>query len=71
MQRSDPVPDARRQDLLTVAEVLLELRVPRSTWYYWRQVGKAPRAIKLPNGELRIRRSELQDWLCGLESDAA
>jgi len=57
--------------LLTVAEVLAELRVSRSTWYYWRQVGKAPRAIKLPNGELRIRQSVLREWLGRLEGDAA
>ena len=58
-------------ELMTVAEVIAELRVPRSTWYQWRQVGKAPRAHKLPNGELRIRRSVLNEWLAGLESEAA
>ncbi|HZN17859.1 MAG TPA: helix-turn-helix domain-containing protein [Micromonosporaceae bacterium] len=58
-------------ELLTVQEVLAELRVPRSTWYQWRQTGKAPRVFKLPNGELRIRRSVLNAWLAGLESDAA
>jgi hypothetical protein len=51
--------------------VLAELRVSRSTWFYWRQIGKGPRTIKLPNGELRIRRSALQDWLGELEGDAA
>lgn len=58
-------------ELLTVREVLEELRVPRSTWYQWRQTGKAPRVVKLPNGELRIRRSVLNAWLAGLESEAA
>jgi predicted DNA-binding transcriptional regulator AlpA len=58
-------------DLLTVDEVLTELRVPRSTWYLWRQTGKAPRAIKLPNGQLRVRRSALVRWLGDLEQDAA
>jgi predicted DNA-binding transcriptional regulator AlpA len=56
---------------MTVPEVLAELRVPRSTWYQWRQTGKAPRVHKLPNGELRIRRSVLNEWLASLESDAA
>ena len=51
--------------------MLAELRVSRSTWFYWRQTGKAPRAIKLPNGELRIRRSALREWLGELEGDAA
>jgi hypothetical protein len=54
-----------------VAEVLAELRVPRSTWYQWRQLGKTPRVYKLPNGDLRIRRSVLDAWLASLESEAA
>jgi hypothetical protein len=29
----------------------------------WRQTGQAPAAIKLPNGQLRIRRSVLSGWL--------
>ncbi|GAA1782519.1 helix-turn-helix domain-containing protein [Luedemannella flava] len=58
-------------ELMTVPEVLAELRVPRSTWYQWRQLGKAPRVFKLPNGELRVRRSVLNDWLTSLESEAA
>ena len=51
-------------DLMTVREVLAELNgVSRDTFYRWRQLGVAPRAIRLPNGELRIRRSELLRWL--------
>ena len=49
-------------ELLTVPEVLAELRVPRSTWYQWRQTGRAPRVFKLPNGELRIIRRDLDAW---------
>ena len=60
-----------RDELMTVPEVLAELRVPRSTWYQWRQTGRAPRVHKLPNGELRVRRSVLDAWLSSLESDAA
>jgi len=33
-------------ELLTVQELLAELRVPRSTWYQWRQAGKAPRVVE-------------------------
>ncbi|MEU8168240.1 excisionase [Micromonospora sp. NPDC049004] len=51
--------------------MLAELRVPRSTWFYWRQIGKGPRVIKLPNGQLRVRRSALGRWLVDLEQDAA
>jgi predicted DNA-binding transcriptional regulator AlpA len=60
-----------KNELLTVKEVIAELRIPRSTWYQWRQTRKAPTVFKLPNGELRIRRSVLDDWLTSLESDAA
>jgi excisionase family DNA binding protein len=48
---------------LTVAEVCAELRVSRSTFYEWRAKGRAPRCVKLPNGEIRVRRSDLEEWL--------
>jgi len=56
-------------ELLTIAEVIAELRVPRSTFYRWRERGIAPRAVKLPSGAVRIRRTALQEWLRGLEYD--
>jgi predicted DNA-binding transcriptional regulator AlpA len=49
--------------LLTIDEVLDELRVARSTFDTWRVLGAAPECIKLPNGQLRIRRSALAEWL--------
>lgn len=52
-----------RDEMLTISEVIEELGVPRSTFYYWRQLGKGPRSIKLPNGRVRIRRSALNQWL--------
>ena len=54
-------------ELLTVEEVLTELRVPRSTFYRWRQNGTAPPVVKLPSGAVRIRRTALTAWLRGLE----
>lgn len=48
---------------LTIAEICEELGVARSTFYEWRAKGRAPRCIKLPNGDLRIRRAELDRWL--------
>jgi excisionase family DNA binding protein len=54
-------------ELLTIDEVIAELRVPRSTFYRWRQTGIAPRAVKLPSGAVRIRRAALAEWLRGLE----
>lgn len=51
---------------LTVEQLCVELQVARSTFYQWRQVGKAPRCIRLPNGAIRVRRSDLDVWLAGL-----
>ena len=48
---------------LTVAELCLELGIARSTFYDWRAAHKAPCCIKLPNGALRIRRTDLDRWL--------
>lgn len=58
-----------RRDLLTVAEVCAELRIARSTFYDWRAKRRGPKCIKLPNAELRIRRSELDRWLQENEDD--
>jgi excisionase family DNA binding protein len=55
---------------LTVEQLCEELQVARSTFYQWRQVGKAPRCIRLPNGAIRVRRDDLDAWLAALE-DAA
>ena len=50
--------------LMTVPEVLAALNgVPRRTFYRWRERGIGPACIKLPNGELRIARTDLEDWL--------
>ncbi len=54
-------------ELLTIGEVIAELRVPRSTFYRWRQQGTGPRSVKMPSGAVRIRRSALEQWLRGLE----
>jgi predicted DNA-binding transcriptional regulator AlpA len=59
-----------RNEKMTVAEVITDLRIAPSTFYRWRQLGKAPRSIKLPNGDVRIRRAEYERWLAERE-DAA
>ncbi|TQS45175.1 helix-turn-helix domain-containing protein [Cryptosporangium phraense] len=48
---------------MTLPQVLTELAVPRSTFYRWRQLGDAPPAIRLPNGQLRFRRADLDAWI--------
>lgn len=60
----------RTRDKLTLVEVCAELGISRSTFYDWRAKRKAPRCITLPNGSLRIRRTELDRWLNAHE-DAA
>jgi len=60
-----------RNPLLTIAEVIAEIGVPRATFYRWLQLRKGPRSIKLPNGAVRIRRSDLERWLASLEDDTA
>ncbi|MER6204538.1 MULTISPECIES: helix-turn-helix transcriptional regulator [unclassified Streptomyces] len=51
-------------ELLTVRQVLDELGgISRRTFYRWRELRIAPACIRLPNGELRVRRDVLNDWL--------
>ena len=61
---------ARPQDRLTIAQLCNELGISRSTFYEWRAKGRAPRCIKLPNGQIRIRRAEFDRWLESLEEVA-
>jgi predicted DNA-binding transcriptional regulator AlpA len=44
-----------------------ELGISRSTFYDRRAKRKAPRCFKLPNGDLRIRQVDFDDWLSTLE----
>lgn len=48
---------------LTLAEICKDLKISRSTFYDWRAKGRAPRCIKLPNGDIRVRRSVYDHWL--------
>ncbi|EWT04411.1 excisionase [Intrasporangium chromatireducens Q5-1] len=52
---------------MTVRDLCEELGIARSTFYDWRAARKAPPCIKLPNGDLRIRRAEFERWLESLE----
>jgi predicted DNA-binding transcriptional regulator AlpA len=54
-----------------IAAVCEELDVARRTFYEWRAKGRAPRCIKLPNGELRVRRIDLETWIESRYEDAA
>jgi predicted DNA-binding transcriptional regulator AlpA len=62
----------RRDELLTVDQILDELGgVSRRTFFRWRELGRAPACIKLPNGELRVWRSEFLSWLRGQSEHVA
>lgn len=58
-----PLPRGGSNEKLTLAEVCAELRIERSTFYDWRAKGRAPKCLKLPNGEIRITRRDLDAWL--------
>lgn len=61
-----------RDELMTVEQVLDELGgVARRTFYRWREVGNAPQGLRLPNGEIRVWRSEFAAWLESLREDVA
>ncbi|MFC9317426.1 helix-turn-helix transcriptional regulator [Streptomyces nigra] len=59
-----------RDEMLSIDEVIAEIGVPRATFYRWRQLRKGPKAIKLPNGSVRIRRSDLERWIESMEEAA-
>lgn len=59
-----------RDEMLSIEQVIAEIGVPRATFYRWRQLRKGPKSIKLPNGSVRIRRSELERWIAALEEAA-
>lgn len=62
-------PAASTATYLTIADVCAQLGVARSTFYEWRAKGRGPRSLKLPNGEIRIRRADFDTWLNSLEED--
>jgi len=66
MPAADQTHRSRERDKLTIAEVCAS----RRTFYEWRMKNRAPRCIALPNGSLRIRRSEYQRWLASREEAA-
>ncbi|MEV0758023.1 helix-turn-helix domain-containing protein [Streptosporangium sp. NPDC050280] len=56
-----------RAEKLTIADICEDLDISRSTFYDWRQKGRAPKCMRLPNGDLRVRRAEYDRWLASLE----
>lgn len=54
---------------LRLADVLDELGMSRSAFYRMRARGKGPKCSKLPNGQLRVRRSDLDAWWATCDVD--
>ncbi len=67
-----PTPRASRtpRTRLTITDICSDLGISRSTFYEWRAKHRAPRCIKLPNGDIRINRTEYERWLTTLEEAA-
>ncbi|MFH0243269.1 helix-turn-helix transcriptional regulator [Streptomyces sp. HK10] len=59
-----------RNQTLTLAEVLDELRMSRAAFYRMRARGQGPKCLKLPNGQIRVRRSDLDVWFDACEEAA-
>ncbi|MEV7994896.1 helix-turn-helix domain-containing protein [Streptomyces sp. NPDC086077] len=60
-----------RPQMLKLPEVLAEIDMSRAAFYRMRAKGKAPKLIKLPNGQLRCRRTDLDAWWSSMEDAAA
>ncbi|MEU9406156.1 helix-turn-helix domain-containing protein [Streptomyces sp. NPDC048281] len=59
-----------RPKLLKLPEVLEEIDMSRAAFYRMRARGKAPKLIKLPNGQIRCRRDDLDAWLTSYQEAA-
>jgi predicted DNA-binding transcriptional regulator AlpA len=53
--------------MLKLPELLAELDMSRPAFYRMRARGKGPKLLKLPNGQIRVRRSDLDAWLAQCE----
>ncbi|MFF4813258.1 helix-turn-helix transcriptional regulator [Kitasatospora sp. NPDC001309] len=62
---------AEKDPKLKLRAVLEEIDMSRAAFYRMRARGEAPKILKLPNGQLRIRRSALDAWWAAQEQDAA
>jgi predicted DNA-binding transcriptional regulator AlpA len=59
------------EKLMTIAEVCAYLDISRSTWAKWRARGATPPVIRLHNGSLRVRWSDLDGWVWSLMEEVA
>ncbi|GAA3989192.1 helix-turn-helix domain-containing protein [Streptomyces plumbiresistens] len=64
-------PTTAHKRTLTLVEALAEIRVSRAAFYRMRARGQAPKHLKLPNGQIRIRRADLDAWFDDCEVQEA
>ncbi|GAA0426536.1 helix-turn-helix domain-containing protein [Streptomyces sp. AV19] len=57
----------RREPHLKLADVLEELDMSRAAFYRMRARGRGPKCMKLPNGQLRFRRADVDAWWASCE----
>ncbi|WP_030747384.1 AlpA family transcriptional regulator [Streptomyces sp. NRRL S-31] len=57
--------------MLKLPEVLGEIGMSRAAFYRMRSRGQAPRLRKLPNGQIRVSRADLDAWWQQCEDNAA
>ncbi|MFJ4034592.1 helix-turn-helix transcriptional regulator [Streptomyces griseoluteus] len=60
-----------RPQMLKLRDVLEEIDMSRAAFYRMRARGQAPRLRKLPNGQLRVSRADLDAWWESCEQNAA
>lgn len=60
-----------RPEMLKLPEVLKEIGMSRAAFYRMRARGQAPRLRKLPNGQVRVSRTDLDSWWESCEERAA
>ncbi|MER6430872.1 helix-turn-helix domain-containing protein [Streptomyces sp900105245] len=60
-----------RPQMLKLPEVLTEIKMSRAAFYRMRARGQAPRLRKLPNGQVRVSRADLDAWWERCEQHAA
>lgn len=51
-----------KQENLKLPQVLEEIDMSRSAFYRMRALGRGPKCHKLPNGQIRVRRADLDAW---------
>lgn len=66
----EDTPVANSQQMLKLDQVLAELGMSRAAFYRMRARGRGPRLLKLPNGHLPVRRSDLDAWVSQLDTPA-